>query len=337
MELAMRYIPPVSRDTRHLLARVQKASRHHHTRQRAHCILLSLRGYSVTQLQDIFHVNRATIYNWFNAWDARKFAGLYDRSGRGANRKLNSGECMQVKVWGKQFPRQIKKIRALIADQFGKRVSTKTVRRILKGLKMSWRRVRRRVKGRPDVRDYAQKAQQLALLRQQHAQGALDLRYVDQSGFCLMPYLPYAWQEKGETIELPASYSRKRLNVVGFLNTENDFQAYTFDTNIDSEVMMACIDEFCKSVTKRTVLVLDQAPIHTSGVFRDRFAEWKAQGVEIFELPAYSPELNLIEILWRFIKYSWLDFEAYLSWNHLVSCVEDVLRQVGAKYTINFG
>ncbi|WP_368860940.1 transposase, partial [Desulforhabdus sp. TSK] len=34
-------------------------------------------------------------------------------------------------------------------------------------------------------------------------------------------------------------------------------------------------------------------------------------------LPTYSPELNLIEILWRKIKYEWLSFSAYLSFSLL--------------------
>ena len=34
-------------------------------------------------------------------------------------------------------------------------------------------------------------------------------------------------------------------------------------------------------------------------------------------LPPYSPELNLIEILWRRIKYTWLPFSAYACLNAL--------------------
>jgi DDE superfamily endonuclease len=41
-------------------------------------------------------------------------------------------------------------------------------------------------------------------------------------------------------------------------------------------------------------------------------------------LPAYSPQLNLIEILWRFIKYQWLEFSAYKDWNSLVEAVENI-------------
>jgi transposase len=36
-------------------------------------------------------------------------------------------------------------------------------------------------------------------------------------------------------------------------------------------------------------------------------------GVVIIEVPGLTPELNLIEILWRVIKYKWLPISAYLS------------------------
>ena len=41
--------------------------------------------------------------------------------------------------------------------------------------------------------------------------------------------------------------------------------------------------------------------------------EWKQRSIHIFELPSYSPEMNLIEILWRFMKYQWLEIKAYQS------------------------
>lgn len=42
-----------------------------------------------------------------------------------------------------------------------------------------------------------------------------------------------AWQEKGKTIEVESSRS-KRLNVVGFLSPDNDLQAFTFECSINS-------------------------------------------------------------------------------------------------------
>lgn len=83
------------------------------------------------------------------------------------------------------------------------------------------------------------------------------------------------------------------------------------------------------------VVLLDNASVHTSHLFLNRLPLWEAQGVFIKYLPAYSSSLNLIEILWRFIKYSWLPFEVYLSFDNLVWEVENILAQLGETFRIN--
>jgi len=82
---------------------------------------------------------------------------------------------------------------------------------------------------------------------------------------------------------------------------------------------------------------MDNSPIHTSEVFQANIPLWKDRGLDIFYLPKYSPELNCIEILWRFIKYEWIELGAYKSWTHLVNYVENVLQNFGEKYKIIFG
>ena len=72
----MRFIQDVSQETLHMLQRIYKSSHHYRTRQRAHCIFLSARGYTTTKLQEIFQVDRITIYHWFNAWESRRLCGL---------------------------------------------------------------------------------------------------------------------------------------------------------------------------------------------------------------------------------------------------------------------
>lgn len=331
----MRFIVDLTPQTIKLLIRISKQSQYYRVRQRAHCIVLSFQGYTTTQLMEIFNVNRITIYNWFNAWQERCLIGLYDAKGKGRKGKLNAKQKEEVLKWGKQFPKNIKKIAALVLEHFSISLSEKTIQRILKQLTFTWRRIRRREKGKPDALEYEQKKEQLQQLKQQDEQGIIDLRYFDESGFCLTPYIPYAWQMKNQTIEVETQKS-ERLNVVGFLNRANHLAAYTFHGNIDSQVVIACIDDFTKDINKQTVLVIDNAKIHTSDAVKAKIPEWKAKGLELFYLPKYSPELNLIEILWRFIKYEWIQFGAYKSFNHLVQYVENVIKQFGKEYQINF-
>jgi transposase len=100
--------------------------------------------------------------------------------------------------------------------------------------------------------------------------------------------------------------------------------------------VIACVDKFCEKLTKKTVLIMDNSSIHQNSFLWDKEEEWLKKGLEIFFLPTYSPELNIIEILWRFIKYQWLEINAYESYSTLVESVEDILINFGTKYTINF-
>ena len=107
-----------------------------------------------------------------------------------------------------------------------------------------------------------------------------------------------------------------------------------FEEAIHTGVVMACFDAFCHTITKKTVVVIDNASIHTSEDFADRLPYWNKKGLLIKYLPPYSPELNLIEILWRRIKYTWLPFSAYECLNALSKALETILSQVGSEYQI---
>ena len=67
---------------------------------------------------------------------------------------------------------------------------------------MGWYRIKRKVGGSPIPEFYDQKVKELNKLKQQEKTGKIEIRYVDESGFCLIPYIPYAWQETGDKIEV---------------------------------------------------------------------------------------------------------------------------------------
>ena len=245
----LRFIKNLAPETIRLLQRLYKYSRYHQVSQRAHCILLSFEGYTVSELMVIFNVSRVTIYNWFNAWESQHFAGLYDKKGRGRKPSFTDEQKEKIRKWAKEFPKNLVKVCVLVKEEFSIIVCKETIKRVLKSQDFTWRRVRRKEKGKPDPKVYAQKKQELEDLKGQDEQGEIDLRYFDESGFCLEPYIPYAWQEKGETIEIETSKS-KRLNILGFMNRNHDLEAYCVEGTVNSQVVIACIDDFCKGIKK---------------------------------------------------------------------------------------
>ena len=146
--------------------------------------------------------------------------------------------------------------------------------------------------------------------------------------------MPYAWQTKENPILLPAAKG-KYLNVVGLMNRSNDLFFEVLETTLNSDRFISFMDRFVVQAVKKTV-VLDNCPIHKSKKFMEKIEEWKEQDVWIYFLPPYSPELNLIEILWRRIKYQWLPFDAYLCFQNLKERLSLVLNNFGKLYDIIF-
>lgn len=329
------FIRQINFETQKLLKRIHRQSTHHQVRQRCHCLLLKNQGIKINQLKVIFQVSEKTLYNWFTNWESKGLVGLYNRPGRGRKAIFNSEQIEQIKDWAGSHPQQLKQVRQKIQAQWNITVSSKTIKRILSRARMSWHRLRRGVAGEPQVEEYTTKKTQLEQLKQLDELGIIELYYLDETGFCLTPCVPYGWQPIGEYQAIPSSRS-PRLNVLGIMNRRNHLEAYVSTQTINSDLVVACINTFFPKVDKPTVIVVDQASIHTSDLIQSQLDEWRARNITIFVLPSYSPQLNLIEILWRFMKYQWMKIDFYKDWNSLVDSVETMLREFGKTYVINF-
>ena len=109
-------------------------------------------------------------------------------------------------------------------------------------------------------------------LQDQESRGISELWYFDVSGFCLTPYIPYAWQPIGSVIEIPTSTHHRRLNVLGFMNRHNDLYPYMMEGKVDTPVIVKCFDQFSKQINKRTYVLLDNSFLHRSHEFIRHFS-----------------------------------------------------------------
>ena len=96
---------------------------------------------------------------------------------------------------------------------------------------------------------------------------------------------------------------------------------------VDTAVIVECFAQLSQQIHQKTYVLLDNAPMHRSQTFIEQIPQWVQKGLIIKYLPAYAPTLNLIEILWRFMQYSWLPFAAYTSFHCLVEAVEAILTR----------
>ena len=283
----MRFIQDISLETLSLLDRVHKQSKYHKVRQRALCIRLSFERYKINELTTIFNVSRSTIYNWFNNWEEEGLRGLYDYKGRGRKKLFDEEQQEQIKEWTKENPKQLNVVQNKAEKEWGIKASKDTIKRVLKSSNFTWHRIRKVLGGKPDETEYQEKSELLEELKERDKKGEINLTYLDEVGFSLVPCVPYCWQEIGEPVTIKSERS-KRLNVLGFFNRKNELESYIFEGAITSNVVVACIDDFCKNIEKETVLVMDRASIHECSLVREQEEKWKQKGLSIFWLPTYS-------------------------------------------------
>ena len=163
----------------------------------------------------------------------------------------------------------------------------------------------------------------------------IDLFFVDESSFNLEGYIPYGWQPAGQYITITPAKTKAK-NIFGIMSLDNRLEAYESKGSMNSAMVIAFIDDFIKKIKQPTVLVIDNAPIHHSNAFKIKIEEWKKDDLYICYLPKYAPHLNPIEVLWRNIKYKWLEYENINNMEQLENQLFHILNKFGQEYHINF-
>ena len=130
---------------------------------------------------------------------------------------------------------------------------------------------------------------------------------------------------------MPAKAHCCRLTILGFLSRKSRLHHYTTQEKITATFVLESIEALLPTLLGPTALVLDNATVHRSKLVQAKRKEWRRKGLRLLFLPPYCPHLNLIENLWRHIKYRWLAPEAYQDFETLCRSVADILAQVEAK------
>ena len=222
-------------------------------------------------------------------------------------------------------------------------LSLRTLRRLARLLGYSWKRLRRSLRTQRDTLLFGFFQHELAHLHQLEAAGQLAVYYVDECRVSRQAPVPYAWQRRGQpAVELPAERGAGGYSVLGFwqpagATTRPAFTGLVSETAWTGELFAQAVEEFSQSLTEPTVLVLDNASIHRAACVQQHLATWRACGLRLQFLPAYSPELNRLEILWRFLKHYWLRPADYQSLDTLKQRLDYIIKHVGTEYTVTFG
>ena len=132
-----------------------------------------------------------------------------------------------------------------------------------------------------------------------------------------MPF--YGWIYKGETKTIKTNSGRTRLNLNGALSLENLDITVLSEKTIDTAAMRRLVLELERKQQRGKIYLLaDNASYNHSYEFIDFLKQHTR--VQIKYIPSYSPNLNIIERLWRFFHAKHRDkyFETFKEFDHAV-------------------
>lgn len=166
------------------------------------------------------------------------------------------------------------------------------------------------MKGKQNPSEVKNKKNDLEMLEWAASVGEICLKYLDESGFSLWAESLYTWAKIGEQKRIEQTQKKgRRLNICGLLEVGKSFEYGLALKSFKSESYIKLInwqaiqaEERWKKTGKITVVVQDQGSIHISKLTKSYYQIWEKQGLYIFLLPSYSPELNRIENEWQRLK-----------------------------------
>lgn len=226
-------------------------------------------------------------------------------------------------------PASIKEAMSKIEELTGVKRSVTQVRKFLEknGLK------RRKVGTIPAKADLEKqeefKTKELEPRIEEAKAGKRKLFFVDAAHFVLAPFLGYLWSVTRLFLKAPAG--RKRFNVLGALDAiTHELITVTNDTYINAESFCELLLQIAQlNISIPVTLVLDNARYQKCKIVSE-LAE--RLNIELLYLPPYSPNLNIIERLWKFVKKQCLYSKYYEDFTLFKNAITDCLAQTNTTY-----
>lgn len=194
-----------------------------------------------------------------------------------------------------------------IEKLIGVSIKVEAMRRYVKSLGLKYRKVSA-IPARADI-DAQQKYhdEQLQPRLTEAKAGKREVYFVDAAHFVLGAFLSYLWSFVRVFVRTPCG--RQRFNVLGALNAmTKKIITVTNDSYITSIQVCELLRKIAASTTLPITLVLDNARYQRCHLVMNLAKEL---GIELLFLPAYSPNLNLIERLWKLVKKECLNSKYY--------------------------
>ena len=314
---------------------------HPRVRQRMEAVYLKALGYAHQEVGRIVRISQKTLRGYLQAYQTGGLEALKQLNFYQPTSELDAHRDMLKAEFEARPARSINEAAERIEKLTGIRRSPTQMRQFLKDLKLKRLKVGQ-IPAKADPEE--QKAfleEKLEPRLAEAQQGKRHVFFVDAAHFVLQPFLGFLWCFVRQFIQAPSG--RQRFNVLGALHaTTLQVVTFTNETYINAQAVAELWRQIATEFAGLPItLVLDNARYQHCRFIIDLAAEL---GMELLFLPPYSPNLNLIERLWKFVKKECLYSKYYETFTEfqqaIIACVAEAhgkhKEQLASLLTLNF-
>jgi transposase len=283
------------------------------TSERARMLRLNAQGWKVPEIAQIVECHEHTVRATLKRWEKQGLGGLWEAKGRGAKRKWQESDLEYVITCIEEDPRTYnsKQLAKKLKQERLVDLSGDRLRRLLTKKGYRWKRTRTSHQKKQDLKKKAIKEADLQMLIRAALAGEIDLKYLDEAGFCLESPVSYSYSliGKQKRLEQPLKKYGRRISILGLWQEGKSFEYALaqggFKDKNYIKVMDWVADKASQTLAQTgriTVVVHDNGGLHKSHLSRGQWQRWEEQGLYIFFLPPYCSEMNTIETEWHQLK-----------------------------------
>lgn len=256
----------------------------------------------------VFGVSRQSIYTWMKAYKKLGEAGLKScKRGRKKGKALNARQAASIRksVIGK-IPGHLylpgflwtrDKVARLIFLRFGLKLSRWTVGRYLKDWGLTPQKpAKRALEQNPNAVRYWLNTKYPKIVRQAAAEKG-EIFWGDEMGLRSTHQTGTTWGIKGQTPIVRKPGARFSCNMLSAINNKGRMAFMVFTGSFETSVFIKFLKRLVRHAAGRKVfLIVDNHSVHCSKKVT-KWVEAQSDKIELFFLPAKSPELNPDELL----------------------------------------
>jgi len=303
---------------------LHKKTRSRRDADKLKCIIYWGDGWTWEEIKEALFITDGTIKSYIDYYQNGGVTGLLKKRNDGHHFKLTAEQEKSVVKYVETYNiLRSKQVCSYVKKKFGINYTDNGMTLTLKRLGFSYKKPKAvpcKANTFSQINFLIKYYQKLLTLKEDEA-----IYFVDASGFEHNAKLAYGWIRKGFNKEIKTNSGRQRINVNGAYNpVTHEVIAVSQDSNINTDSNIALIEKIleCDSGKRRITLIFDNAKMNRSRKLMDYI---KSQDIKIepMYLPTYSPNLNLIERLWRFTKKKLLSNKYYSSFMKFKAVLED--------------